>query len=326
MAKWVLHVKWLNKLRVHLGFSAREMNGVVVLLPLLCLLLFFIPALKRVWPHDNLVLTALGKDKLEPLLISLDATAERKAQFYKGKYRNDHQINLGGNIDPNKLSATDWEKIGLRSFLAKRITNYVQKGGRFRVKTDLLKIYGFPEEVFELISPALLLPDTLQHKKFAQNNYSSKDSVQQKNRYTDSYKKKRTTNTIEVFDLNIADTAQLNRIKGIGAVLAQRIVTHRQKLGGFYAYEQLKEIYGLKPEVIEEIIQKTRLTTNSIVKININKATYAEMRKHPYIGKHASVIEKYRKHNDAFQKPTDLLKIVVIDETTLQKLSPYLSF
>ena len=46
-------------------------------------------------------------------------------------------------------------------------------------------------------------------------------------------------------DVNSADTTALIDLPGIGSKLALRIINFREKLGGFYAIEQLKETYGL---------------------------------------------------------------------------------
>ena len=52
-------------------------------------------------------------------------------------------------------------------------------------------------------------------------------------------------------DLNTATAEELQKVRGIGPVLSERIVKFRDKLGGFHSNAQLGEVYGLKPEVIE---------------------------------------------------------------------------
>ena len=57
----------------------------------------------------------------------------------------------------------------------------------------------------------------------------------------------------EIIELNVADTAMLKSIYGIGEKLSVRIVKYRKKLGGFYSVEQLKEVYGLRTENFKKI-------------------------------------------------------------------------
>jgi len=45
----------------------------------------------------------------------------------------------------------------------------------------------------------------------------------------------------------------LQIVPGIGVGLGGRIIKYRERLGGFHSIHQLAEIYGLKPETIEEI-------------------------------------------------------------------------
>ncbi|TAF33500.1 MAG: hypothetical protein EAZ57_10395 [Cytophagales bacterium] len=318
MFKKLLNSKIISQVRIHFGFSYREMSGMMILLPLTVAFVCFVPAFKRIWPKDNISTTARLQrlDSIE--LIVMDNAYKNKQSWQKRT--SSAFIKAPSSFNPNKFSEKQWIELGLKPYLAKRIANYVQKGGKFRTKKDLLKIYGFPSEVFTIIQNAIELPDSLQ---FTQN-YPAKTY---KNTATHLDKDQAKLVSETIIELNAADTAQLNLIKGIGPTLAARIVKMRDKLGGFHAYSQLSEVYGLKPEVIEEIQKRSTLNTNALKKININTASYEELKAHSYIGgKNASVIIKYRKNNGNFKSPEDLLKTTVIDESLLQKLKPYLDF
>lgn len=55
-------------------------------------------------------------------------------------------------FDPNHLSADSLELLGMPGWLAQRIINYRQKGGQFRKKEDLLKIYHFPDSLYQQLA------------------------------------------------------------------------------------------------------------------------------------------------------------------------------
>ena len=84
-------------------------------------------------------------------------------------------------------------------------------------------------------------------------------------------------------DINTATAEDFVAIRGIGEVLAERIMKYRSSLGAFVSMEQLGEVYGLKPEVITELNEHfTLLKAPDVVKIKINEATIKELGQFPY--------------------------------------------
>ncbi len=85
-----------------------------------------------------------------------------------------------------------------------------------------------------------------------------------------------------VIEINSATRKEFEKLKGIGEKLSERIVKYRQKLGGFCSVEQIKEVYGIKPEVYESI--KVHLKCNGTVKkLNVNSTTFKDLVHHPYL-------------------------------------------
>ena len=54
-------------------------------------------------------------------------------------------------------------------------------------------------------------------------------------------------------DLNTADSAQLDRLPGIGQELAQRIMTYREQSGGFSSVEDLLNVDGIGEKTLQKI-------------------------------------------------------------------------
>ena len=58
---------------------------------------------------------------------------------------------------------------------------------------------------------------------------------------------------IDRVDINRADVQQLQRLEGIGPVLAQRIVEYRQEVNGFTVVEELLLVEGIGETTLENI-------------------------------------------------------------------------
>jgi len=59
--------------------------------------------------------------------------------------------------------------------------------------------------------------------------------------------------------LNRASAAQLQALPGIGPTLAQRVVAHRQQIGGFTRVQQLEDVHLLGPITRQRIEPWVRL-------------------------------------------------------------------
>ncbi len=128
------------------------------------------------------------------------------------------------------------------------------------------------------------------------------------------------------FDINTADEAQLRTIKGIGEVLAARIVKFRNKLGGFVRPGQYEEVYGLSPEVVQRLKEHTYISLHfRPQQLNINTADIKMLAAHPYLTyPQARAIVRYREQHGPFANLSPLNALVLMDEATLEKVKAYL--
>lgn len=128
-----------------------------------------------------------------------------------------------------------------------------------------------------------------------------------------------------VISLNSSDSIAWEQLPGIGPVLAARIIKYREKLGGFHSTPQLKEVFGITDSVYEKIAPSIKTQDEKLLKIDINKASLDELKKHPYLRwVIANAIVRYREANGRFQSTEDLKKIWSISPATILKIEPYL--
>ena len=227
------------------------------------------------------------------------------------------------SFNPNSLSLDEWRQLGVPPSVARRIINYRSKAGDYRYKIDLKKIYGLTDSLFQRLYPYIDLPAERPPRKSAfprKESYARREPEASRPFHRKSYR-------ITPFDLNQADTLQLEQIRGIGTRLSARIVLFRDRLGGFHQINQVNEVYGLPPEVVDSLRKYAFVQPDFVPNlILLNTVTYEELRAHPYISNQvARVIIAYREQHGPFQQVEDLRKIKLIDEELFQKVQPYLS-
>jgi DNA uptake protein ComE-like DNA-binding protein len=99
-------------------------------------------------------------------------------------------------------------------------------------------------------------------------------------------------------------------------------------LGGFVSMKQMEDVWGLSPEVIENLNKYFVVTTlPKIKKIDINNASINELLLFPYF-KYAlaKAIVTYRSMNGDFKNSENLTKINGFPSEKLDIISLYLEF
>lgn len=220
-------------------------------------------------------------------------------------------------FDPNTVSMDELIRLGFDSSTTRRILNYRKKGGEFRTSNDLLKIYGIDSAFFETligfvkISPSRL-PSTLRQ-------YKSGKALNDIRRRWPSRKKE------EPFNINIADTARFEAVRGIGKKLSRRIVKYRSALGGFVHVEQLKEVFGLDSMALSNLTRLAFIAPDFLPdRIDLNTADEKQLDAHPYVNRQeARAIVAYRFQHGRFTSVSDLVLLPIFDEEKVRRLGPY---
>ncbi|MBR3659915.1 MAG: helix-hairpin-helix domain-containing protein [Bacteroidaceae bacterium] len=129
---------------------------------------------------------------------------------------------------------------------------------------------------------------------------------------------------LEPLDLNMADSTELVRLPGIGTATAMKIIRYRERLGGYTEITQLAEIEGLPDSLMKWFIITD---TIPVSRIAVNKATLAELRRHPYIDFYqARAIVEFRNERGIIKGPEQLSFMEEFTAQDLIRLEPYLDF
>ncbi|WP_010229581.1 ComEA family DNA-binding protein [Gillisia marina] len=131
----------------------------------------------------------------------------------------------------------------------------------------------------------------------------------------------------EKLDLNLASMEELLRTRGIGEVLATRIIKYRSKIGGFVSDLQLKDVYGLNLETRKELLNNFYvLAPTEVVTFNINNASVLEIASVPYLDYDlAREIVDYRTLHEKIYTFEELAKIKDFPSEKLDRIALYLT-
>ena len=189
----------------------------------------------------------------------------------------------------------------------RKLNKYVNSASEFQQLTKV------SDSLLATMSPYFKFPDWVNSKK----EYSKTNNYKQ-------YAKPK----IVVLDINDATAEDLDKVYGIGEALAGRILKMRNSLGGFVSMEQMSEVYGLSPEVIEKlnesfIVEKQPMLT----KIKINQGSIKELALFPYFRYAlAKQIVTYRSMNGDIKTIEDLTKIKGFPVEKAHIIALYLDF
>ncbi len=133
-----------------------------------------------------------------------------------------------------------------------------------------------------------------------------------------------------LFELNTIDSLTLIRIPGIAARTASVILKQRQRYGGFYDANQLRDFltWDAAQEYLDEWCTRWfSANADRIVRLPINSATISQLQRHPYISHEQAIeISQYRVRHKGFRLGTELQQLSSFAPEEITKLLPYLSF
>lgn len=288
-----------------LYFSRGERNGTIVLILLLLLLTAFQYLYKKyfdvVAPPDPKII-----QKADSFFLALQYHEPEKIIEPPSGIEAEMELPRTKKsflFDPNTVSLDSLMELGLSRKQAEVFVKYRFKGGRFRTPDDIDKIFVIDSATKSRLKPLVrIVPftDTIGHQRAID------------------------TKPIQI-ELNSADTLSLLKLKGIGSTFAKRIVSYRNLLGGFYSIEQLSEVYGFTPQLVDQLRPNINIDTTRIQKINLNLIKYDELKTHPYVNDYqAKAIIYYRSQKGTFKTLDELWQNKLLPRDRFEKLKHYL--
>lgn len=154
-------------------------------------------------------------------------------------------------IDPNTASAPDLTRIpGIGPALADRI---VEERARapFRTVDDLQRVHGIGAALAKRMALHVALPNVGAATTTPVFPSSTPVQTAPKPPFTEGPR--------EPFDINEIGSSDLQKVPGVGPVLAARILARRDSLGRFTGWDQVDAIAGVGPAMLSRLRESTVL-------------------------------------------------------------------
>ncbi len=216
-------------------------------------------------------------------------------------------------FNPNFITDFKGYKLGMsvaeidRLLAFRKLDKYVNSTGEFQ------KVTKVSDSLLKTMAPYFKFPDWVKNKKSNFKAFENKEFSKNE--------------VLKVLDINQATKEDLMKIYGIGDGLSNRIAKQKEAYGGFVSMEQMEDIWGLSPEVIENLKSHFKVSSlPNIRKININDASVKEL---AYFHNFGYILAKeivtYRTMNGDI-KVEDLSKIKNFPVEKIKIIALYLEF
>ncbi|MDE5560383.1 MAG: helix-hairpin-helix domain-containing protein [Bacteroidaceae bacterium] len=254
-------------------------------------------------------------------------------------------------FDPNEADSTMLLRLGLAPSQVRSIYRYRAKGGRFSTPDDFRRVYRLTNEQWERLSPCIRIAVRYRYVAMPSSgdprlSTPKKLSGSSRNaEYTDTVSPHPATDTVsvampvpprsrgeypvklsgdELLDVNVADSAALCRVPGIGPYFSRKIIQYRRRLGGYATTEQLLQIDDFPADAIAWLVVSDTVPPQ---RLSVNTLSTRKLMKHPYMGYYrASAIETYRRIHGSIRSIEVLRGLEHFTDEDLRRLEPYLDF
>ncbi len=222
-------------------------------------------------------------------------------------------------FNPNYISDYKGYTLGMSSAEISRLHAYREKDLYVNTPNEFQKVTQVSDSLLHQLAPYFKFPDWIKIE-------SKVNPTGQKE--TPGITSGMKAETVPLKDLNSVTAEELKSIYGIGDKLSQRIVKFRNRLGGFLVNEQLNDVYGLEPEVVERTLLRFQVLEKPVIeKININTASVKKLSELVYIEKSVAYkIVDYRIANGGIDSFEELLKVENFPIEKIDRIKLYLAF
>lgn len=295
-------------LRTFFTYSKNQQRGIIVLsITLLSMIVYlsfdqyFYEAETEIDRSQELKEFIAGIEKKK----NVETNKSNQKPFPKKEKKTKDKLRLK-LFNPNSVSISELMDMGISNHIAKNFINYREKVGPFKNKEDIRNLYTVNDYLYSKLENFI----SIEESELIIKNESAVEEAAVLN-----------------LNINIADTTEFKKIKGIGSFFAKQIVKYRNGLGGFHSENQYKEVYrlGENEQSLKALIDNTFIDDESWNRINIDDLNEEELIGHPYFwGDFGKVFYNYCVQNGPFENVEDIKGCHLVTDEIYLKIAPYL--
>jgi DNA uptake protein ComE-like DNA-binding protein len=222
-------------------------------------------------------------------------------------------------FNPNFITDYKGYKLGMSVQEIDRLLAFRKENKYVNSSKEFQNVTKISDSLLNVMAPYFKFPDWVNNKK--QNTKFKEYAAYQNEAFAKKEK-------IVLIDINQATKEDLVKIYGIGEAISVRILKQKETLGGFVSMEQMKDVWGLSPEVIENLNTHFKVSTlPDFKKIDINNASLKELSQFYYFRYAlAKEIVTYRSMRGNIKNIEDLTKIKGFPVDKAKIIDLYLDF
>ena len=293
---------YLRGIKSYFAFSAEQRTGIVILFTIIIILqsVYFFVDFNTTQPVSP------NKQKWLAMQSKIDSLKELNPKYIVKIYP----------FNPNFITDYKGYKLGMSVLEIDRLLDYRKENKYVNSAKEFQAVTQVSDSLLNAIAPYFKFPD------WVKNKMNNKGYVKYENK---AFAKKE---KVALIDINLATQEDLIKIYGIGEVISLRILKLKESLGGFVSMEQMNDVWGLSPEVVENLNSHFKVYALPLLhKIDINNASLKEISQFSYFRYAlAKEIVTYRSMNGDIKNVEDLTKIKGFPVEKANIIALYLDF
>lgn len=239
----------MKKFKSHFTFSKQEQSGIFFLL----LIIITLQIVYFIFKNNS-------NDSYESKVI-LDIETQTKFDSLKKEVQKIDSIRIYP-FNPNFITDFKGYTLGMSLEEIDRLHAHRSQNKFVNTAEEFQKVTQVSDSLLNTFSQYFKFPEWTQKRSPQLPVGSAQRFEDAKGNISSKLEQSR---ILRVKDLNTATAEDLQLISGIGDILSIRIVKFRDRLGEFLIDDQLNDVYGLEPEVVQRTLKGFKVIDKPVI-------------------------------------------------------------